>query len=462
MSKINRPHGEKETRLAMKKFSLAVQQSPNITIITDTKGLIEYVNGTFCRITGYRNEDVLSKNPRLLKSGEHSPAFYKELWQTILRGETWKNELINRKKDGTIYWEQASIYPLYDDGRITHFIKVSEDITNKKLHEKKLKEREFQYKTLVDQASDGIFQMDLNGQILDINSAACEMLGYSSEELEKWNLVDLMVMDTENPYPIHWDMLKQGKIIQIERPVKSKDGTVIPVEIRAKILPNGIVQGIIRDETDRINAEIQMQKDLKEKEVLLKEIHHRVKNNLQIIISLLNLQSHHLRDKETLHAFKESKNRIRSISMVHEKLYRSKNFSNIDFKEYAETLIQELCRLYQGDASVTIENQIQYIALDLDRAVPCGLILNELVSNAIKHAFRDREQGKITIRFYTENNETVFIVRDNGNGMHKIPDMVQSDTLGLKLVGILTEQLGGTVQIELDRGTRFIIRFPDV
>lgn len=452
---------QKKTKMAMKKLSLVVKQSPNIIVITDTDGTIEYVNESFCLITGYGLKEVVTQNPRILKSGKHSLSFYQNLWDTISSGKIWKGELINRRKDGSIYWEQASIYPLRDEKqRITHYIKVSEDISLRKTSEKEIMERETQYRTVVDQASDGIYLVDFQGQIRDINKSGCKMLGYSKDEMLQKTMDEIITPESLSQMPIQYDKLKKGRTVRLERQLRKKDGSICHVEISEKSLPNGLILKIVRDVTQRHEIETQVQKDLREKEVLLKEIHHRVKNNLQIIISLLNLQSTYIKDKAAIHAFKESKNRIRSMAIVHEKLYRSKNFASIDFREYTFSIIQELRRIYNMNPPIEVEIQIDDIRLDLDTAVPCGLILNELVTNAVKHAFPDGQNGKIIIQFKKERKYNVFVVSDNGKGFEPMPNLLFADSLGLKLVGILTEQLNGTIQINSINGTRFEIRFP--
>jgi two-component sensor histidine kinase len=234
------------------------------------------------------------------------------------------------------------------------------------------------------------------------------------------------------------------------------------------ILRNNIpvgIRGIMIDMTDRKKAEAQIQKDLKEKEVLLKEIHHRVKNNLQIISSLLGLQARYIQDEKFLNIFKECQNRVRSMALVHEKLYQARDLAIIDFQEYVDFLIRGLYRSYGvSPEHIPYKIHVEDITIAIDLAVPCGLIINELVSNALKYAFPEsfQEKGKIDIKLHQiDEKEVELVVRDNGIGLPKNIDLKKTKTLGLQLVSLLAEsQLAGTAACDRKKGTRFQIRFP--
>jgi len=214
--------------------------------------------------------------------------------------------------------------------------------------------------------------------------------------------------------------------------------------------------------TSRQQAESQIKASLKEKEVLLKEIHHRVKNNLQIISSLLKLQSRHTDNSQTLEMFKESQSRIRTMALIHEKLYQSNDLARVNFAEYIVNLAANLFRSYELNSSqikplINVEN----IFLEIDVAVPCGLIINELVSNSLKYAFTAGTPGEIRIELYADNSrDLALIVSDNGVGLPEGLDWQNLKSLGLQLVNNLVEQLGGTVKLNRNHGTEFRIIFP--
>lgn len=225
----------------------------------------------------------------------------------------------------------------------------------------------------------------------------------------------------------------------------------------------------IQEHTIRLNQEIderkrveeQAKNSLKEKEILLREIHHRVKNNMQIISSLLNLQSQYVKDKESFEMFRESRNRILSMAFVHEKLYQSKDLTKIDFDDYIRSMTQHLLRTCSVDPrAVRLNINCSDIFLSIDMAVPCGLIINELISNAFKHAFPEGRKGEITIDFRPDaDNRLTLVVSDTGIGLPKDIDISNSKTLGLQLIKDLVDQLGGTLNIERDGGATFRITF---
>ncbi|MFC1568978.1 histidine kinase dimerization/phosphoacceptor domain -containing protein [bacterium] len=214
-------------------------------------------------------------------------------------------------------------------------------------------------------------------------------------------------------------------------------------------------------EDHRKEAEEKIRASLIEKEMLLKEIHHRVKNNLQVITSLLNLQSANISDQQVLKVFRESQQRIHSIALVHEKLYKSENLSEIDFNSYATSIVQELMRAYNVMDTVSIKVDINDVFIGIDNAIPLGLIINELITNAIKYAFPNQRHGHITIKINKVSDYYELSVSDDGVGLNK--DVILKDKgLGLQLVGILAEQLGGHLQIDCENGSRFTLQFPIV
>jgi two-component sensor histidine kinase len=215
---------------------------------------------------------------------------------------------------------------------------------------------------------------------------------------------------------------------------------------------------------ERKAAEQKLKTSLREKEVLLREIHHRVKNNLQIISSLLNLQSRYIEDEPALDMFRESRNRVRSMALVHEKLYRSQDLSEVDFGAYIESLSCHLFMSYSMDSTkIDLDLDVKDVYLDINTSIPCGLIINELVSNSLKHAFPGREKGKIHVGVSLDNGGKIqLVVRDDGVGLPEDLDVKQSETLGLQLVTMLVEQLQGQMNIENKNGTTFEIIFKKI
>ena len=216
--------------------------------------------------------------------------------------------------------------------------------------------------------------------------------------------------------------------------------------------------------TARKQAEEQIRASLREKEVLLKEIHHRVKNNLQVISSLLYLQSKKIKDKQTFEILQDSQNRVRSMALVHERLYQSKDLARVDFAEYARNLASYIFRSHGVNANVIkLKIKVDDVFLGIDMAVPCGLILNELVSNSLKHAFPGGREGEIRIELRSDDDgQFTLMVSDNGVGIPKDLDFRNTESLGLQLVDTLVNQLEGTIELDRSGGTAFEITFTEL
>lgn len=212
--------------------------------------------------------------------------------------------------------------------------------------------------------------------------------------------------------------------------------------------------------TDRKLAELQLRQSLNEKEVLLKEVHHRVKNNLQVISSILSLQSAHVDDDQRiLEMLRVSRDRVRSMSFIHESLYQNKDFSSIDMATYIDGLSRNLVMSYSLNGKVTLERDLQRVELVLDQAIPCGLILNELISNAFKHAFKDGREGVVRIGLSQQNDVVQITVADNGQGLPENFDTRTDGNLGLELVHTLVEQLDGQLDVTTGQGVTYLLTF---
>jgi len=216
-----------------------------------------------------------------------------------------------------------------------------------------------------------------------------------------------------------------------------------------------------REITERKRMERSIRASLKEKEVLLKEVHHRVKNNMQVIVSMLNLQSRYVDDEQAIEAFRKSQNRIRTMALVHEKLYQTKDLARINFAEYTRDLTNYLLSAYGAAAgAITLKINTEDVSLSIDTALPCGMILNELITNSIKHAFPGGRGGEIFIELRSDNNNLILTVGDNGAGIPEGLDLPNAESLGLQLIDSFVEQLEGSVELNRKDGTEFRITFP--
>jgi two-component sensor histidine kinase len=216
---------------------------------------------------------------------------------------------------------------------------------------------------------------------------------------------------------------------------------------------------ILRDVSELKATQEKLRASLFEKEVLLSEIHHRVKNNLQVISGLLNLQAQHIHDENDRGIYKESQNRIITMALIHEALYQSSNLTRVQFADYIRNLSKNLIISYGlGKKRIRLEIDAQEASMVVDTAIPCGLIINELLTNALKHAFPNRRKGTIHLAFRRLQGEMYeLLIQDDGIGIPKDVDIRKTDSLGLRLVNALVEQLGGTLEMERDGGTTFRI-----
>jgi len=224
-------------------------------------------------------------------------------------------------------------------------------------------------------------------------------------------------------------------------------------------VPPDLVMVHITDITELKRAEEQLKKSLKEKEILIKEIYHRVKNNLAVVSGLLNIQAAKIKDKKAKAAFQETRDRIFSLSEVHSQLYQSENYSIVDYKEYIKKLVSNIFYSSQMSGHVKLHLDLADINLPIDKAIPCGLLLNELVTNALKHAFPEKRKGNLWITtHFLEDKNCELIVKDDGIGIPESFNIEKTETLGLKLIDLMAKQIEGTLEIESKKGTEFRIR----
>jgi PAS domain S-box-containing protein len=229
---------------------------------------------------------------------------------------------------------------------------------------------------------------------------------------------------------------------------------------------DGDVSGVAcigEDITERRRTEQKLEASLLEKEVLLKEVYHRVKNNLQTVSSVLSLQAAATKDPETRALFIENQHRVRSMALIHEKLYKSKTLAQIDFREYLDGLATSLFRTYWVSGDVSLRVDVHDVSLDIDASITCGLLINELLSNALKYAFPEGKSGEISISMQPANDsEYILTFADTGVGFPPGFDLAKSTSLGLSLIGNLVRQLNGKMEISSDSGTRYVITFPSI
>ncbi|CAJ35860.1 sensor histidine kinase [Methanocella arvoryzae] len=340
------------------------------------------------------------------------------------------------------------------------------DITEQRKLEAAFKESEKRLRMITDSMMDVVSVTDIAARYQYISPSAERVLGYKPEEMiGKPALFYMHPLDAPRVAAVIQEHLSKGLPGRIVLRFRHADGHYVWLEAAGDLLydDEGRLTGAIlssRDISDRKAAEEQLNNSLKEKEVLLKEIHHRVKNNLQIISSLLNLQSAYIKDDRDLHIFKDCQNRVRSMALVHEKLYRSESLSKIDFGEYVRSLAGTLYNSYGAtQEQIRFDLDIKDIFLDVDAAIHCGLLVNEIISNSFKHAFPGGRKGRVWVNMKEDARGIDMVIGDDGVGLPEDMDIYNTGTLGIQLVTSLAAQIGGDLTLDRSNGTVYRIRF---
>jgi PAS domain S-box-containing protein len=322
---------------------------------------------------------------------------------------------------------------------------------------------------IVEAAPHAIVLVDMAGRVAMVNAQTEHLFGYERNEILGQSIGELI---PERFHGHHSGLLaalvaspRSGPMtVDHDLCAVRKDGSEFPVDIRLNPIETGdgpMVLSAIIDISHRKEEEERIRLALKEKDILLNEIHHRVKNNLQIVCSLLGLQSARIADPITQDLLRGSQNRVRSMALIHQTLYGSKDFARVDFARFIDTLLPVLTESYGVDADrISVRVDVEPVRLPIDVAVPCGLIVNELIANAFKHAFRTGARGEIRVALtQLLGNEALLSVSDNGIGLPDDADTAKTDTIGLQLVGLLAGQIDGVISIHRSDPTRFSLRF---
>jgi PAS domain S-box-containing protein len=477
---------------------MMAQMTEAVFLVRAADGVIVYANQGTGRMFGYDEDELIGKGfPALLapsgRSAEETVAF---IGSMLSRKGVWEGEMETITGDGRRFWcaSSGSVFTHPSHGEV--WMLLGRDITEKKRAEAELKEYQehleelvkerteelahanAQLTTVLDNLTEGLVVADLKGTLFHWNPAAVRMHGFASEEEGKRRLAEfgkLFELSTEKDgiLPVEkWPLariLKGEELRNWEVNVRRLDrdwsrvfnygGTVARNNDGTPVL--AVVT--VADITERKQAEEELKKALHEKEVLLKEIHHRVKNNMQVISSLVSLQAESFEDEAVREVLNDVTSRVRSMALVHDKLYQSGDLAKIDFAEYARSLLSSLwCAYGSSMATIRLTLDLSPIFFSVDTAVPCGLILNELAGNALKHAFRGRLEGQVTVSLKSSDDGKICLcVADDGVGLPVELDWRKARSLGLCLVQMLAKQIGATVEVNgSGAGTRFQIALP--
>ena len=342
-------------------------------------------------------------------------------------------------------------------------------------------EKIFESKTIlsgiINTAEDAIISVDYNQNIILFNQGAEKIFCYSAEEIIGKNLGMLLPESIRSDHSEHINNFGKSEIVSKGMKDRSeitglrKNGDIFPAEAnisQVEIDGRQIFTAILRDVSEQKLIENKLRESLKEKEILLQEVNHRVKNNLQVILSLFALQGESINDPERIAMLSEIRLRIQSMAMIHEKIYKSERLGQINFHQYVKDLTTEIFHTYStSSGGVRLNLEVAPVSLEINRAVPFALILNELTSNALKYAFTAKEKGNLSISLKLEKDKLLLLtVCDDGVGIPKKIQFSKTKTLGLRLARVLTHQLNGKAELKENpyckksRGTMFVFRFP--
>jgi PAS domain S-box-containing protein len=463
-------------------FRLAIEATPTGMLMIDARGRIVLVNAQVEQLFGYTRQELLGQSVdmlvperlRRLHSGHRSVFLHSP--ETRLMGGG--RDLYGVRKDGSEVPLEIGLNPLQtNEGTLVLSSVV--DITERKRSMDLLR-------LSIEAAPTGMMLIAEDGNIALINAQVEELFGYKREEL--------VGMPVEVLVPERFRREHAGfRAGFLRKPAVRamgagrdlyglrKNGTEVPIEIGLNPLQTAsgeFVLSSIVDITERkrgeqallaLNAELEervrartfeLTTNLKEREVLLQEVHHRVKNNLQVIASLINLQMRQLHDSLAVDALQECKSRVEAIALIHEKLYQSKDYARVPFADYARSLAANIFHATGiSPSKIALRVEIEPVALPVNKAIPCGLILNELITNALKHGFPDGRRGLVKVELGAHDGRVILAVADTGVGMSADADPANSKSLGLQLVQTLVEQLEGRLELVRENGTTLRITF---
>lgn len=468
---ITRRKGTEEMLLRVNK---AVECASDAIGMADSQGRHFYQNKAFTDLFEYQTEEINA--PGGEPAGYVDKNLAREVFATIMSGGSWNGEVEVKSKSGRQFPVRLRADAIKDeDGRVIGLVGVHTDITERKQAEHTLRASEKFLDTIFEQSPHSMWVSDDQGTLLRMNQACRRLLHATDEDLVgKYNVLADNIVAEQGAMPLVKRVFEHGEQAHFTlrydssrlRPLPLRETarvvlevTISPVLDARRRVTNTIVQHV--DITDREQAEQALRASLEEKVILLKEVHHRVKNNLQIISSLLNLQARKVRSPEFQAFLQDTQNRIRAMALLHETLYGSGNLACVSFRGYVDSVCIHLARSYASDLKkIRIQQDIAEVTLPLDQAIPAGLIINELLSNAFKHAFAGRSEGKITVQLRSDD-ELLHTLRvaDNGVGL-PAADTRDSGTLGLRLVASLVQQLEGQLSVERGAETVFQIAFP--
>lgn len=459
-------------------------------VLLNPTGDVVTTNQAALNLLGYSENDLKGKNLQTIFADEKVAR--RVMNEVVLKRKSKNYDCALKAKDGSNIGVMLSCSLIHHDDKLSGVVCVARDVREQLKAREEIEKSEVRYRDLVEKAGIAILIDNREGFFKYFNKRFADLFGYTMKEMEKQAIQTLVHRED-----VGWIMnYHNGRFKGEKAPHRyefrgiRKDGAVLHLEIDVTVLRErgravgtrsyiwdiserrkieeklrkvqGELETRVQERTeDLVRANEALQTALAEKEVLLREIHHRVKNNLQVITSILNLQSRHAEDSHTRDVLEESRSRIQSMTMVYEQLYQAEDLSRIDFRRYVRNLAGALHVSHHANhEAIKLNTDVDDFQLDIGTAIPCGLIISELVLNSLKHAFPENTEGQIDVAFRAgKKMQCTLMVRDNGVGLPEDLNVDSANTLGLQLVRALVDQLEGRVQMVRNNGTKFIIKF---
>jgi PAS domain S-box-containing protein len=448
------------------RYHMLFDNAADAILIHDPAGTILNANQIASRKSGYslsRLQDLRLQDMGLLPPGGFSTEQNTELQS---KGYYLFESLL-MTRDGTPLPVEVSCKIIEYNSRPA-ILSTIRDITERRNAQEALKESETRYRMIGDLVPFGVWACDAQGVFTYLSGSFLDVLGTTLEECRKNGWMHLLPREDRDRTMTDWrQCIQTGSFWDYEYRIVDKNGRVFIVLSRGAphMDSNGKITswvGIHLDITERKRYEDRLETSLREKEVIIKEVHHRVKNNMQVISGFLELQSNYIDDPQAVEKLIECQRRVRTMALVHEKLYQSRTLGVINAAEYIKSLIADLMNSYTISTSVDVTMDVDDVNITLDMAIPCGLIINELVTNSLKYAYAGRATGKLTLVMHHQEDHTFSLtVQDDGVGLPPDYEARSEASLGTQLVSVLVRQLGGVITTESDHGARFTITFPE-
>ena len=455
---------KKALRVSERELLASIVDSSEDAILSKTmEGIITTWNKGAERLYGYSADEVIGKHVSILAPANHQDEI-PQIMRRLANGEVIGHyETIRLAKDGSLIHISLTVSPIRDaEGNIVGGSAVARNITPEKRFRA---ERQF-LGLIVEGSDDAIYSKDLNGIVLSWNPGAEKIFGYRPDEIIGKPVAMLTAPGKEDQVLEILGQLREGRRIDhFETERRQKNGTLIHVSLTISPIRDDsgkiiAASSIAKDITKQKQAAKLIEAQLQEKQILLQEIHHRVKNNLQLVASLLELRSRGMENQAAKEAFNDSIARIRSMALLHEKMYGSNIVGKVNFAEYLKSLFEPLAESLSKDIPINFVVDSDHFMIDLNRAIPLGLILNELLTNSMKHGFSSSESPQILIKIRTNMDKVCMVVADNGTGLPAGMDLYKSESFGFKIVRLLIEQIEGQIKIQNANGTVFEITLP--